>query len=200
VELSIAIGVNTVVDCLEAEQIFHTEAQAILEGNVGYAVHQLSKRPMTPVIEELMKAIGQKHSQHVTNHFIRVGYWVRCQAGWGEIQRIESHGKQPSTYIARQQVDEGDITLHLRLRSGRHAEPIIFDTKSKKIQFTNTTQFFTCSKCLHWATGHQDLLYHEHNRRLHGGVHTELEPSPGRILTQTDELEFLVQPPHNIWE
>lgn len=198
-DLSLPLGVTAVVSLLRATEIDLPEAVSILQTNLRFALHQLALQPPSPVLDQLLCAVEHTHPAAIANYFIRTGYWVHCQAGWGRLEQIQSLDGTRSTYLSLSQLYSG-ARLHITLRAGTPAaEQVILDMANQRVIFAGASTIYRCAKCQVWATARQEALYYEHNSRIHGGIHSAIALTGDGALTQTFEPAFSVTMPDDIW-
>lgn len=156
-------------------------------------------QPPSPVLDRLLGALEYTHPAAIAQHFIRTGYWVHCQAGWGRLEQIQSSAEIFSTYLSLSQLSSG-ARLHLTLRAGAPAaERVILDMANHRVTFDGASTIYRCAKCQMWATARQESLYYEHNSRIHGGIHSAIALTGDGALIQTFEPTFSVTQPDDIW-
>lgn len=164
------LGIQTVLARLEEATLSETDAIDLLSVNLDYAVEQLEKQADDPSAPRLLAALADALGDRVP--VVRPGGWVRCQAGWGRIDKIERLAdNQPIEQFIRGQTD---LRLHVTLRPEHDAEPVTIDLLADRLRlkFTKAQDVFRCVEpgC-GFITRETDLLIEDHNRAAHGGVH-----------------------------
>src|SRR5690606_1744283 len=124
IKLTLPIGISSVVKLLESKEICLPEAISLLELNLSFSLHQLATFPATPNLEQLLGGLEQAHPTDIAKYFIRTGYWVHCQTGWGRIEQIQSEDNTFSTYLSLSQLYNG-VWLHIKLRADTDDEEMI---------------------------------------------------------------------------
>lgn len=153
----------------------------------------LKARPRTPARDRLLLAL----TAHVHNtDLIRKGDWVRCEAGWGRIERIASDGKEQSFCF----VEEKSLLLRVTLRYGQDTELIEIDTARKTICFTHAERVYHCTKdrCTGFSSYSERLLIREHNRAAHMGIEPSFMTRPA-CSSYRQPLHFSQQQPDNLF-
>ena len=181
----------------EQGQISDAVELELLEVNVFFASRYLSTRAGTNVAGRLWEALARAHPEQVAVICVRPSYWVRCQAGWGRINRIETAGGHEVTLVGRDQIEEG-YRLHITLRPGEDAEPAVLDMGLRQVRFLQTTRVCLCTTCSNCAARNDSMLYSRHKRAAHEGavIGFRMENLP---LKQVAPLEFAVGRPISVW-
>jgi hypothetical protein len=200
IELGIPTGIKSVVTWVDEERISRDEALSLIEQNVTLALHQLSKLSPTPIVDELIGVLESKYMTKIQTMFLRRGNWIRTQAGWGTVERIESQSNPYCKFLSYDALDVYPIRIHVLLHGESASERIIFDTTDRYIEFIDTTEIYVCLKCGRWASSSQELLYYVHDHITHDGILSEFTPIQSNKLLQSDEPEFSCEKPQNIWE
>lgn len=200
IELGIPAGIKSVVTWVDEERISRDEALSLIEQNVTLALHQLSKLSPTPIVDELIGVLESKYMTKIQTMFLRRGNWIRTQAGWGIVERIESQSNPYCKFLSYDALDVYPIRIHVLLHGESASERIIFDTTDRYIEFIDTTKIYVCLKCGRWASSSQELLYYVHDHVTHDGILSEFTPIQSNKLLQSDELDFSCEKPQNIWE
>ena len=122
----------------------------------------------TNVAGRLWEALARAHPDQVAVICVRPGYWVRCQAGWGRINRIETADGHEVTLVRRDQIEEG-YRLYVTLRPGEDAEPVVLDTGLRQVRFLQAPHVYFCTTCSNCAARSDGMLYNRHKRAAHEG-------------------------------
>ncbi|MCB8953474.1 MAG: ATP-dependent helicase [Ardenticatenales bacterium] len=95
------------------------------------------------------------------------GTWVRCDAGWGQIEKIFDAKGNVLTSLSPQVTRARYL---VRLRPGPAEEPVEIDLAQKWVYFLNNKPIYTCSKCDTFSTEDPYRITSQHNNAAHGGV------------------------------
>lgn len=154
--------------------------------------------PVTPLVTRLWERLAKVRPGIVPIKFVRPGQWVRCQAGWGRIERIETPDG-----VAREVVSIANLTqgyrLHVVLRPGQDLEPVVIDVGRRQVLFTSDSTIYHCSVCCRRCATHDEgLLYNKHKKIAHQGEVFGFSPAR-RILSQTRKFKFSLSRPAQLW-
>jgi hypothetical protein len=185
------------LDWAEKGLVSDAAALELLEVNVSFASRYFSACAGTNVAGRLWEALARAHPDQVAVICVRPGYWVRCQAGWGRINRIEASDGHEVTLVRRDQIEEGH-RLHVTLRPGEDAEPVVLDTGLRQVRFLQAPLVHFCTTCSNCAARSDATLYNRHKRAAHAGssLGFRKETLPIRQVTP---LEFAVGRPADVW-
>ena len=191
------VGIEAVLDWAEKGLVSDAAALELLEVNVSFASRYFSACAETNVAGRLWEALARAHPDQVAVICVRPGYWVRCQAGWGRINRIEASDGHEVTLVRRDQIEEG-YRLHVTLRPGEDAEPVVLDTGLRQVRFLQAPHVYFCTTCSNCAARSDATLYNRHKRAAHAGssLGFRKETLPIRQVTP---LEFAVGRPADVW-
>jgi hypothetical protein len=160
-----ALGVDTVVDWVAGATLSDDDAIALFDLNAEFSADHLEKRVENPVALRLLETLARELGDRTP--VVRPGVWVRTDAGWGYIDRIEDPaGQQVEQFISGQTVHRLSVTL----RPNADAEPIVIDLTRKLISFPESDCIYTCSKCNGFTTQDWSLIVNQHDRVVHGGI------------------------------
>jgi len=190
-------GVEAVLDWAEQRTLYHFRVVELLECNPALAVQVLMDHPITETTSHLWNALAERHPEVAP--FIRVGYWIRCRAGWGRIERIETLDGQETYYVHRDELQQG-YRLHVTLHPDEEAESVIIDTARREIAFERASRVYVCGKCEQWITRYSELIVRKHERAAHEGMGARFRPLRSARLRQRAEFEFSVRRPPDIWQ
>lgn len=191
IQRSNARGIEAVLQWVEEAALSDADAVALLKRNSDLSAAFLQKRADHPLALRLLRTLSQDLGD--SSPIVQTGTWVFCDAGWGLIKRIETRDGEPVEQFFRGQ---SDYRLHVTLRPGVEAEPVVVDLAQKEIRFPKAQDLFTCTKCYCFSTRDCHLIVNEHNRAAHGGIGPSFRPErpPKRIL---HTLEFRRKAPQN---
>ncbi len=98
---------------------------------------------------------------------IRPGMWVRCDAGWGRLERItDGEGQE----VAEASPNQRHGRLYLTLRPKRDALPLEIDLEAGRLYFPQNGNLYTCTRCDRFSSSDTRLLTKDHNKAAHNGV------------------------------
>lgn len=193
-------GIQTLIRWLQEERISDEDAMAMVEKHLSWAVEELNSALPDPTVMRLLKKLEHRYPEQVPVGLARPGYWVRCAAGWGRLERIEAaDGTRRDTLLPSN--PEPGLRLHVLLRAHdpRHSEKVIIQLDEKTVAFLDARQVYTCSKCRRFSSQFQSLITEEHDR----AVHERISPSffvATPPLRQLIPLEFRASRPPQPWE
>lgn len=146
-----AEGVETVLSWVEAAMMSDADAIAVLSLNPSFAVERLRERGEGLTAQRLLGGLSQ-----TVEDVARVGQWLRCNLGWGRVERIDhlGTGKQVQWCVAKQ----SRYRLHVVLRPDVHPETVTIDLASSVAGFAQPGAAHTCAECGQFTTQHIDLL------------------------------------------
>lgn len=190
-------AVKAVLAWAEKGELSEADTLRLLNINLPFTTRVLDAAPVTPLVVRLWEQLARLHADKVPVKFVRPGQWVRCQAGWGRIERIEGpDGVRPDV------MPIADLTqgyrLHVVLRPGEDSEPVVIDVGRRQVLFGNGADIYHCSTCCCCATRDEGLLYNKHKMIAHQGVifgHNRVHGS----VAQTRKLEFSLTRPAQLW-
>jgi DNA helicase II / ATP-dependent DNA helicase PcrA len=127
---------------------------------------------------------------------IMPGMWLRCDAGWGRIEKILDMLKRPLPHTER---TNSFVRYIITLRPKQDAEPVEIDVSASRIRFTEAKQVFTCAKCNQFTAATEARVTNDHNHAVHNGVSPAFKPErkPERKL---HGLWFAVREPEGMME
>lgn len=191
-------GVQALLDWVKEKELSDAAALRLLKNNLLLTVTTLKEAFPDRVAIDLWEKLSRRYPRQVPTPIVRVGCWVRCVAGWGEIERIEGpEGQEIEEFMYA----ESKYLLHVLLRAHdkHNAERVFVNLDKKTVSFVNKLQVCTCSECEHFSTQHYGLITSSHGT----SAHTEKTPGllirEGVTLSQDFELEFLAAQPENPW-
>ncbi len=125
---------------------------------------------------------------------------MRCVAGWGRLERIETADGSRRESFTLSSPGSG-LRLHVLLRADdlKRSEKVIIYLEEQTVHFPDVKQVYTCAKCRQFASQDHTRVTEEHDRAVHGGIGPRLM-STSPPLRQTAPLEFRASPPPQPWE
>ncbi len=192
-------GAEAALAWVEQGELSDAGALELLESNVALATQVLLDRPLTAATARFLEALAKAHPGDVPVVIVRPGYWIRCQAGWGRIERIETSDGEAVSYVHREELQQG-YRLYVTLRPGGDADPILIDTTCGEVRFEHATRLYTCSKCNRFTSRDADLIYRPHEPTAHEGERTSFSTLNRGRLDQRDPFDFAIRRPANTWE
>jgi hypothetical protein len=167
---------------------------------LALAVGVLQEALPDAVAIRLLERLGREHPEAVPVVVVRPGYWVRCSAGWGRIERIETaDGGARDSFFASD--PEPGLCLRVRLRAHQptHAEEVVLSLGERTVAFLKADTVYTCAKCEHFSSSNPALITGEHTRSAHGGIGPAFRAERTTVLQQARDLEFSFFQPANPW-
>ena len=158
-------GMKTVLDWVEGARLSDADAVALLKHNVDSSVAYLQKQLPDPNALRLLRALSQDMGDQ--SLIVQAGTWIFCDAGWGRIEQIEDLDGQPVGHFIRGQTG---YRLHVTLRPGIDAEPIVVDLERRVIHFPEANYIYTCAKCASFSARDCHLIVSEHDGAAHDGI------------------------------
>jgi hypothetical protein len=145
------LGVDTILEWMDAAKLSDADATALLSLNPNLAVECLQQQTDDPAARRLLDGLSR-----AVEEVVRVGDWVRSDVGWGRIVHIEN----PQTHAEVKWCagKRSPYRLHVTLRPDVSAELITIDLTSASVRFPGSSQVFTCTKCEGFSTQDKDIL------------------------------------------
>lgn len=190
-------GLEAAVATYLAGQVDEAAAVKLLANDARQAVGFLLPQRQDRAVARLLAALAAICPGEAPLLDIQPGCWVHCQAGWGQLDSLETPDGERLWVASREEIAAG-ARLHVTLRPGPDAERVVIETGSRLIQFASDDKVYICTGCDHFATQRETLFYHHHKRLAHGGQ-TVGHRRNSAILPQTKPLEFSAVPPSSIW-
>jgi hypothetical protein len=146
-----ALGVDTVLEWIDAATLSDADAMAILALNANYAVECLRERVDRLAARRLLEILSQ-----TVEDAIHVGDWVHCDLGWGRIEQIEKldTGAQVRWCVGKQSRHKLVVALHPNV----DPEMIVIDLPSSSAAFVNPGIVMICSECDAFSTQKYPLM------------------------------------------
>ncbi len=198
VQLGMPSGVQAVIEWVKGRELSETVAIELLGSNISLSVTVLKDMLPDTIATDLWEKFSRKYPHQVPTLIVRAGCWVRCVAGWGEIERIEGpEGQQVEEFVYA----ESKYLLYVLLRAHdkHNAERVLVNLDKKTVSFVNESPVYTCSECEHFSTQHYGLIISSHGPAAHTEKSPGLTIRKSATLSQDSELEFLLVQPQNPW-
>lgn len=188
---------HTVLRWVDRGELAEAAALDLLDCNPTLALQALREHSPTPTVERLFDALARSHPDQTV--LVKPGYWIRCAAGWGRIERIETRDGREERFVYREQLDRG-YRIRITLRPREDAEPIVLDTASNEIHFAQQEgPFFLCTTCRCFVErGRAYLIYHKHYPAAHFGEKPGMQ-TVDPPLRQTHQPTIVPKRPQNLW-
>ncbi len=122
---------------------------------------------------------------------IMAGMWVRCDAGWGQIDEIADLVKRP---LASTERSNTFLRYLVTLRPEQDAEPIEIDVSASRIVFSKAKKIYSCTKCNQFSAADQQTIANAHNDAAHDGLSPAFKPERKPEIRLT-RLKFSVRTP-----
>lgn len=191
-------GFEEALRLLEQAQLSEDDALELFSVHPDQATGLIVQHELTSAKLRLLERLTKAHSEDVQPLVVKTGYWVRCQAGWGKISRIEDEDDQTRDYVRTEELKKG-YRLFVTLRPSEDAEPVIVDAARSEVHFRRATSLYLCSKCDQFAASRYSLITHEHTRYAHELTSPGFRQLRDGLLRQASSLEFSVRRPSNVW-
>jgi hypothetical protein len=190
-------AVRAILAWAEAGELSEADTLRLLDSNLAFTTRVLDETPVTPLVMRLWERLAKARPDRVPLKFVRPGQWVRCQAGWGRIERIEGPNGDDPVVTPLADLAQG-YRLHVVLRPGEDSEPVVIDVGRRQLLFTDDATIYHCSVCCCCATRDEGLLYNKHKKIAHQGEVFGFSPVR-RSVPQTRKLEFFLNRPAQLW-
>jgi hypothetical protein len=120
---------------------------------------------------------------------VRVGSWVRTDAGWGKIESIQDMSTRTSVeeFMEGQGVYKLVVQLHIDIDFALKGERAVIDMREKTLAFQRAKSTYICDHCQEFMSTHRDI-YKTHITRIHPGKYPTA-PSKQTMFVYTF-LEF----------
>lgn len=163
----------------------------LLSADPTFGVQTLSSQPKNPVRERLIDGLLIHMDPTL---FVKVGYWIHTEAGWGRIEKIYRNGQEALHFAVQQQTPVLDVIL----RPEHQPENISVDLTNETITFPKATQVYLCTKegCSGFASQNREQVIYDHNKAAHMGIGPAFRPQPGSWRYRC-QPEYLAHPPVN---
>lgn len=149
-------------------------------GAASLAFLKVQTGPLARELEQLLKVAP------------KAGAWVRCDAGWGLITRVES-----ASGLATRDAPSGKV--HVLLRPSLQAEKVVLDLDARTITFPGKVQVYTCGECGHFASADHSMVLRKHGPAAHGQVGQTVRARPGSEVNWKHGPQFQRQAPEDEW-
>jgi hypothetical protein len=193
-------GIRAIVQGLQEGQISDEDAISLIEGHLPWALKGLEEALPHPAVIRVLEKLERRYPDQVPVIMARPGCWVRCAAGWGRLERIETADGARREFFLPSSPEPG-LRLHVLLRAHdpKRSERVTIHLEEGTIAFPDAKQVYTCSKCKRFSSQYVQLVTEEHDRAVHGGI------GPGFAintppLRQGNPLQFRTSPPSQPWE
>jgi redox-sensing transcriptional repressor len=169
------------------------DALAMLSLGEDWAGGELEKRLDDPVALRLLGRLSGVH-------LIKVGTWVQCMAGWGQVQHIIRLSDEGAVeYFLRK---ETGYRLGVILRPQHDAEPVTVEVLEDrcKLRFERAQKLYHCTKVkgCSFITQDQSLLTHDHNRAAHGGMGPQFIVEDKSVFLSDQPPKYSTRAPRNM--
>lgn len=192
--------VQTLLRWLQEKRVSDEDAMTLVERRLSWAVEGLKRALPHPVAVRLLEKLERRYPGQVPVTLARPGYWVRCVAGWGRLERVEAaDGTQRDAF--RTFDPEPGLRLHVLLRAHdpKRSEKVIIHLDEKTVTFPDAKQVYACSQCRRFFSQNYTWVTEEHYRAAHGGIGPSFSVATPP-LQQLVPLEFRASPPPQPWE
>lgn len=123
---------------------------------------------------------------------IMPGMWVRCNAGWGRIERVTDLFKREKKYMMR---GDSFVRLVVMLRPELDAAAVEIDVSASRIKFAEAQTLFSCAYCDRFTAAEAAAVTDFHHPAAHPYVaSSKVRQQKGDALKLT-QLVFSTQAP-----
>jgi hypothetical protein len=192
-----SVAVHKILAWAEGGELSEADTLRLLDSNLAFTTRVLDDMPVTPLVMRLWERLAKARPEKVPIKFVRPGHWVRCQAGWGRVERIEGPDGNGVPVTPILELGPG-YRLHVVLRPGEDTESVVIDLKRRQVLFATDATIYHCSTCCCCATRDEGLLYNKHKKIAHQGEVFWFSPVR-RSVPQTRKLEFFLNRPAQLW-
>jgi hypothetical protein len=159
------LGPRAVLRWVEDAEISDSDAAALLGLNPEFSADVLKADLNNPIVSRLLESLAPQLGDKTP--IVQPGTWVRTDAGWGRIDRIEDQDGEPVDQFLSGRTG---YRLHVTLRPAVDAEPVVVDLARKLIRFPQADVIYTCTKCKGFSTQDCYLIVERHDYVAHGGI------------------------------
>jgi hypothetical protein len=161
------VGVETVLAWVNAARLSDDDAVALLWTNPNFTIKYVQAQRAASTWDPELQRTAQRLLETLkrsAKDAIRVGDWVRCDLGWGRIERIEDPeaGIQVNCCLEKHAAFKLVVTLHPSVEP----ETVIIDLASASASFAEPGMIMICSECKAFATQTSDLMA-QHFKHAH---------------------------------
>lgn len=193
--------IRHIVKCAEAGWLTEREAVEKLSLHPERAASELNALLSTcPVALRILEGLSQVHPMHTAKYLVRCGYWVRCAAGWGRIEQIDSErGTLP--YLLPRHLEPG-LKLRILLRAGipDAQEEAVISLDEQKLHLLETHQAYQCTRCNHFISCDHQRIVGDHARAVHEGIGPAFRPITLPVPAWVGEPVFRPDSPARLFE
>jgi len=193
------VGLEALLKWLREGELFESEVLETLEKNLDFAARILESRSADPIALRLLMRLAEKHPNRVPVLYVQRGYWVRCQAGWGRIERIQRLDGYEVPYVYLKELYR-NYRLWIVLRPDEDAEPVVLDLDRGEVRFLLPSRHYLCTKCGQFAARRHGWVTGRHERSAHEGWHPRFLILETSFLPQQANIKFAIRRPSNIWQ
>jgi hypothetical protein len=169
------------------------DALAMLSLEEDWTGDELEKRVNHPVALRLLGRLSGVH-------LVKVGTWLHCLAGWGQIQHIVRLSDEEAVeHFLRK---ETGYRLGVTLRPQHDAELVTVEVLEDRchLQFERAQKLYRCTKaegCC-FITSDVDLLRSDHNRAAHGGLSPQFAIEHKSVFLSVQPPKYSARAPRNM--
>lgn len=193
--------IRHIVKCTEAGWLTEREAVEKLSLHPERAASELNALLSTcPVALRILEGLSRIHPEHTANCLVWHGYWLRCAAGWGRIEQIDSErGTLP--YLLPRHLEPG-LKLRILLRAGipDAQEEAVISLDEQKLYLLETHQAYQCTRCNHFISCDQQRIVGDHVRAVHEGIGPAFRPIKLPVPAWVGEPVFRPDSPAQLFE
>ncbi len=193
-------GIQNLIRWLQEGRISDEDAIPLLEQRLPWATEGLKKALPDPAVIRLLEKLAQRYPDQVPLIIVRPGHWVRCVAGWGRLERIETaDGARLEEFLPSCLQPRLRLHVLLRAHDPKWSEKVVISLDERTVAFPDARQVYTCSKCRRFSSQYSNLVTEQHDRAVHGGIGPTFAIATPP-LKQPALPEFRASPPPQPWE
>jgi hypothetical protein len=161
-------AVEYIVENINKGNFSDLGAFEILKPQADFALYALLDLPESSARKRLLKKLSEYTDQPL---LIYTGWWIRCDAGWGKITRIEDPASGEE--LARFFIQKIKPVLEIIIRPDHEHIFARVDVSDRNITFPEEEQLYLCTHhtgCRQFISNQIDYVRHYHNRAAHKGL------------------------------
>lgn len=164
-------------------------ALQLLELRPELTARAVFRDPSRTAVPEVVQQFMARHPEVLPS--IRVGAWVRCALGWGEIRAIRSLAGQPFLIVPEEVAADG-LILDVRLHLDDGFSDSTIQIGSTRVTVRTGPRLYVCTRCGGYVAREYDTIIRRHYQIVHDRTREQMFRflQSGLVLSQTDPLEF----------
>jgi len=169
----------------------------ILKPCADFALFSLLDLPDSSVRSRLLQELSEYTKKPL---LIYPGWWIRSDAGWGQIKKIiEQESGSEVNYF---RIDREKPLLEVTLRPGEHALDIQIDLGDSQILFFENDELYLCTHhtgCFNYISNNRAEIRSIHTRIAHGGIQPAFRLIRNNVYSMRQNIQYSAQPPKNLY-